>query len=78
MVKFFNLEISFVNLQALVALISFISSLFLSRLAAKIMRGELKASHVFLIYLRALIGFTLVASIYLGLYSLIGQNVLFK
>ncbi len=77
MIKLFNFEISFVNLQALIALASFILTLFLSRIAAKIMRGELKASNIFLFYLRVLVGFTLVASIYLGLYSFMGQNVLF-
>ena len=77
MIKLFNFEISFVNLQALIALASFILTLFLSRIAAKIMRGELKASNIFLFYLRVSVGFTLVASIYLGLYSFMGQNVLF-
>lgn len=77
MVDFCGFKISLINIQALIALSSFILTLFLSRIVAKIMRGELRASHTFLFYLRIVVGFTLTASIYLGLYSFMGKYVLF-
>jgi len=66
-----------VNIQAFVALLLFVLSLFIARLVAKIARGELPGSTVFVLYLRVLLGFVFAASIALGIYSFMGICVLF-
>ena len=51
------------NLYALIALGSFIASLLLSRLIVKIQKKELPGSNLWVVYLRALLGFILAAAV---------------
>lgn len=70
-------QIPKVNIQAFVALLLFALSLFISRLVAKISRGELPGSVGWVFYLRMILGFVFAASIALGIYSFMGVTVLF-
>ncbi|MDR1376978.1 MAG: flagellar biosynthesis protein FliR [Synergistaceae bacterium] len=54
------------NIDALIALASFVATLLLSRVVARIQRGELPGGALWVMYLRTLVGFLLAAAIIYG------------
>lgn len=57
------------NVQALMALASFIASLFVARIVVKIQRGEIPGGAMWVLYLRMLLGFLFAAAITFAFYS---------
>ncbi len=66
-----------VNLQALVALGLFLCSLGIARMVNNITAGKWPGAHVWVVYLRMLLGFVFTGAIVLGFYSFMGKVVLF-
>lgn len=67
-----------VNLQAMVALALFGTSLFVARIVVNIQSGKWPGGPMFVLYLRFLLGFLFAGSIGLGFYCFAGINILFK
>ena len=59
------------NVYALLALLSFVAALVVSRLVVRIQRGELPGARLWVFYLRMLLGFLLAATVVFGYRSLI-------
>ncbi len=67
-----------VNVQALIALVLFLASLFVARIVVRIQNGSLPGSALWLLYLRMLLGFLFAGAIILGLYSFAGIDIISK
>lgn len=71
-------NVPLVNIQAFIALLLFGVSLFIANIVLKIQSGKWRASPMFLLYLRILLGFVFATSIGLGFYSFAGIDILFN
>ena len=67
-----------VNVQALIALVLFLASLFVARIVVRIQNGSLPGSALWLLYLRMLLGFLFPGAIILGWYSFAGMDFISK
>jgi uncharacterized integral membrane protein len=69
-------QISPVNLQALIALCFFIAAIGVSRSVVNIYSNKWKSPRGMTLYLRALLGFLLAGAIVLGYYAFAGIDVI--
>jgi hypothetical protein len=69
-------NISPVNLQAIIALCFFIAAVGVSRSVVNIYSSKWKSPGVMTIYLRALLGFLLAGAIVLGYYAFAGIDII--
>jgi hypothetical protein len=70
------MQISAVNLQAIVAIVFFVAAVGISRIVVNIYSGRWKAHKAITFYLRVLLGFLLAGAIVLGYYSFAGIDVI--
>ena len=70
------MKIPAVNLQAIVAIIFFVSAAVVARMTVNIYSGKWKAHQAMLLYMRVLLGFLLAGAIVLGYYSFAGIDVI--
>lgn len=71
------MSISPVNLQALVAVVSFGLAVITAKIVVAINAGHLPGGRLMVAYLRMMLGFFLTAAVVLFFYSLVGKNILF-
>lgn len=72
------MEMSGVNLQALIALGCFLLCLLLARAVMNIRRGKWPGGEMWVLYLRTLLGFLFAAAITLAFYSFAGIDILHR
>ena len=70
------MKISAVNLQALMALASFLGALVLARMTVNINSGKWPGGTAIITYLRMLIGFLITGAIVMCLYSFAGISII--
>ncbi|MDR1965883.1 MAG: flagellar biosynthesis protein FliR [Synergistaceae bacterium] len=70
------MKISNVNLQAIIALFSFVAAIGVSRMVVNVYADKWKAPAMMVLYLRVLLGFLLAGAIVLGYYSFAGIDVI--
>jgi len=70
------MQIPVINIQALTALVLFLSCLGLARIVANIRKGKWPGGELWVLYLRILIGFLFAASITFAFYSFAGIDIL--
>ena len=70
------MTLSAVNLQAIAAMVFFVSAIAVSRAIVNIYSGRWKAHSAMLFYLRVLLGFLLAGAVVLGYYSFAGIDVI--
>jgi hypothetical protein len=70
------MNIPAVNLQAIAAIVFFVSAIAVSRITVNIYSGRYPSHPAVLFYLRVLLGFLLAGAIVLGYYSFAGIDVI--
>jgi hypothetical protein len=70
--------VSAVNLQALIALACFLLCLLVARAVMNIQRGTWPGGHMWVLYLRTLLGFLFAAAITLAFYAFAGIDILHR
>jgi hypothetical protein len=71
-----DMQISAVNLQALIAVAFFVAAVVIARMVVNIYSEKWHAPGVVLLYLRVLLGFLLAGAIALGYYAFAGIDII--
>jgi len=70
------MQISAVNLQAILGIVFFAAAAFVARMVTNIYSNKWKAPGIMVVYLRVLLGFLLAGAIVLGYYAFAGIDVI--